>query len=196
MFIVYTYVHVFNGSTARMARKAQTRGLSEIPYSRGVWGGWGALAGARVKQDQAHLEIVMVIMELLCNYRHPDARARCSCTWAGSDCTAKIIKLSCAGKIGRKHHGLFLEGQKNVKSWHAWNMEKNLEFSVFPLYSFNDLVQFIPASKKNCFQANPFYLRFCSAAEFSVVGVSRVIYLYWKCGWALYNSHVGTFMNE
>lgn len=71
------------------------------------------------------------------------------------------------------------------------------EFSLFHLCGFNDLAQFIPASKKNCFQAKLFYLQFCSAVELSVVGVSRMIYLYWKCGWALYNSHiVGTFMNE
>lgn len=35
--------------------------------------------------------------------------------------------------------------------------------------------------RKNCFQEKPFYLQFWSAAGLLVVGVSRVIYLYWKC---------------
>lgn len=68
--------------------------------------------------------------------------------------------------------------------------------SLFPLCSLIWPSLFL-LLRKNCFQANPFYLQFCSAAELLAVGVSRVIYLYRKCGRALCNSHsVGTFMNE
>lgn len=74
---------------------------------------------------------------------------------------------------------------------------KTPEFSLFPLRSFNGLARSIPASEKTCFQAKAFYLQFCSGAELSVAGGSRVIYLCWRCGRALAHSHiVGTFMNE
>lgn len=35
--------------------------------------------------------------------------------------------------------------------------------------------------RKNCFQAKPFYLQFCSAAGLLVSRVIYLYYLYWKC---------------
>lgn len=55
--------------------------------------------------------------------------------------------------------------------------ENQPELRAFPLCSFNDLAQFILVSKKNCSQANPFYLQFCSAAVIGAWGEQSNLFL-------------------